>query len=94
MSRSELQRLQSDLRTGPGLAAELESLAGDPDAQVRWANEHGYRFSREEAADLKPGGELSDEELEVAAGGWTGDPNPDPTGSGGTGGTPDGTSTP
>jgi len=76
MSRGELQRFLSDLRRISGLSEEFESLAGDLEAQVRWANERGYSFDREEAAELAGFGELTDEELEEAAGGWSGDPPP------------------
>jgi hypothetical protein len=74
MSRSELQRFLGDLRRVSGLSEEFERLAGDLEAQVCWANEHGYLFSLAEAAELGGFGELSDEELEEAAGGWSGDP--------------------
>ncbi|HEY8022449.1 MAG TPA: Nif11-like leader peptide family RiPP precursor [Thermoanaerobaculia bacterium] len=76
MSRSELQRFLGDLRRTSGLSEEFERLAGDLEAQVRWAHERGYAFDREEAAELTGFGELTDEELEEAAGGWTGDPPP------------------
>jgi len=76
MSRSELQRFLGDLRRISGLSEEFERLTGELEAQVCWANERGYRFSLEEAAELGGFGELSDEELEEAAGGWTGDPPP------------------
>jgi predicted ribosomally synthesized peptide with nif11-like leader len=76
MSRSELQRFLGDLRRISGFSEEFERLAGDLEAQVRWANERGYEFNGEEAVELAGVGELTDEELEEAAGGWTGDPPP------------------
>ncbi len=76
MSQSELQRFLDDLRRDSELAEEFHSRADDLDAQVRWANDQGYLFSRDEAAAVAGFGELSDEDLEQAAGGWTGDPPP------------------
>lgn len=76
MSKIELQRFLTDLRRLAGFSDEFDRLAGDLEAQIRWANGRGYAFDREEAAELAGFGELSDEELEAAAGGWSGDPPP------------------
>jgi predicted ribosomally synthesized peptide with nif11-like leader len=74
MSKHELQRFLRDLGSGSGLAEEFQRLKGDLEGQVRWANELGYTISLEEAEGLSGAGELSDDELEAAAGGWSGTP--------------------
>ncbi|HEV3074261.1 MAG TPA: Nif11-like leader peptide family RiPP precursor [Thermoanaerobaculia bacterium] len=82
MSQSELQRFLSDLRSVAGMADEAAQHRDHIEEQVRWANERGYHFTFDEVEALVGSGELSDEELEEAAGGW--DPNnppPPPPGS-------------
>ncbi|HLX09696.1 MAG TPA: Nif11-like leader peptide family RiPP precursor [Thermoanaerobaculia bacterium] len=77
MSQSEVQRFLSDLRTVAELAEEFARRKDDMEAQIRWANERGYRFTLGEVKAIVGSGELSDDELEEAAGGW--DPsNPPP----------------
>ncbi len=76
MSKNELQRFLRDLGTRSRLAEEFHRLKGDLEGQVRWANAQGYAITLEEAEGLSGAGELSDDELEAAAGGWTGDPGP------------------
>jgi predicted ribosomally synthesized peptide with nif11-like leader len=78
MSKGELQRFLRDLGSLSGLAEEFQRFKGDLEGQVCWANERGYAISLEEAEGLSGAGELSDDELEAAAGGWTGDPAPGP----------------
>jgi predicted ribosomally synthesized peptide with nif11-like leader len=87
MSKSELQRFLRDLGTVPELAEGFQRFKGDLEAQVCWANERGYSITLAEAEGLSGAGELSDDELEAAAGGWTGDPTTDPSTGGTTGGT-------
>ena len=82
MSRKELDRFLSDLDRDPELARQFRHLTADLDAAVRWVKARGYDFTREEAESLDRAGELSDDELDMAAGGWT-DPPPGGTGTGG-----------
>jgi predicted ribosomally synthesized peptide with nif11-like leader len=80
MSRKELDRFLFDLDRDAELAREFRRLATDLDAAVRWVNARGYAFTREEAEALDRSGELSDDDLDMAAGGWT---DPPPPGTGG-----------
>jgi predicted ribosomally synthesized peptide with nif11-like leader len=80
MSRKELERFLGDLEADAELARAFAPFGGDLDAAVRWVNARGYDVTREEAAGLDFPGELSDDELDVAAGGWT-DPTPPPPGT-------------
>lgn len=73
MSRFELERFTADAEKDPGMADEISRLEGDPQALVRWAAQHGYQLTADEARGLAASvGELSDEELENVAGGWDG----------------------
>lgn len=83
MSRSDLERLLEDLRKDPGLMEDLRRRLNDGEAAAEWARERGYVLGGNDLAGLAESDrELSDEELEDAAGGdWT-------TGTGGTGGAP------
>jgi predicted ribosomally synthesized peptide with nif11-like leader len=80
MSRPDLERLIADLRQHPDLFQELKEQKGS----VQWAHDRGYDVTLEELVELMDSDrELSDDELEQAAGGddgWG-------TGTGGTGGT-------
>lgn len=78
MSRNELERLLADLRSNTGLGEGFDRLQGDVEAQVRWAIDRGYSIAREEVDGLVGSVELSDDELDEAAGGWSGDPASDP----------------
>jgi predicted ribosomally synthesized peptide with nif11-like leader len=70
MSSSELNRLLEDVRKNPHLVDELRALLSDPDAALRWAGDKGYQLTREEVAELCDSDrELSDDDLEQAAGG-------------------------
>ena len=72
MSGTELERLMTDLRNDPDLMEKFDLLEGDADAWMRLANASGYGITRREAEELADSyGELSDEELEQVAGGWT-----------------------
>jgi len=73
MSMEDLERLMSDLRNEPELMKELRALGESRENWVRWAGERGYRFSVQEAEGLATSrGELSDDELDMVAGGWDG----------------------
>lgn len=74
MKTGELERFLSDLQKNPELRRDFESLGNDPDLWVRWANERGYGFQRDEVGGLAASydGEISDDELEKVAGGWCG----------------------
>jgi predicted ribosomally synthesized peptide with nif11-like leader len=70
MSSSELKRLMEDVRKDPHLVEELRALLSDPDAAFRWAGDKGYHLTREDVAELcNSDRELSDDDLEQAAGG-------------------------
>jgi predicted ribosomally synthesized peptide with nif11-like leader len=79
MSRAELDRFFSDLDRDVALAQEFRQLAADLDAAVRWANARRYDFTREEVEARVHAGDLSDDDLDMVAGGWTG-PLPPPPG--------------
>ena len=67
--RGEFERLTADLRSNPDL---LQDLGEMPDLQgaVRWAHARGYKVDPEELEELLASHrELSDDELEQAAGG-------------------------
>ena len=80
----EFQRLMADLRRHPDLLQDLGEI-GDLDRAVRWAHERGYQVEAEELQELLASHrELSDDELEQAAGGdWGDGTTPPPPGSGG-----------
>jgi hypothetical protein len=91
MSRTEVDRLLADLQQKPDLMAEFRRLAADLDdldRLVRWAAEKEYHVIREELRRLAESDrELSDEELEDAAGGddgWAPGTPPPPDGGTGT----------
>jgi len=66
----ELKSFLQGLRTKPELLEELRSLLGDVDAAIRWVQERGCRLTPEDVAELRESDrELSDDELEQAAGG-------------------------
>jgi predicted ribosomally synthesized peptide with nif11-like leader len=70
MSSSELKRLMEDVRKDPRMVDELRSLLSDPDASLRWAGDKGYHLTRGDVAELCDSDrELSDDDLEQAAGG-------------------------
>jgi predicted ribosomally synthesized peptide with nif11-like leader len=79
MSKPDLARLIADLQHNPELAKQV----GTSGPSVQWARERGYDVTQEELSELAESNrELSDDELEQAAGGddgWG-------TGTGGTGG--------
>lgn len=68
MSRADLNRLLGDLRKTPDMLEELKGT--DPEAVIRWAGARGYDLTPGEAEELVASDrELSDDELEEAAGG-------------------------
>lgn len=70
MSRSELNRLLEDVRKDPLRLNELRALLRDTDAALHWASGQGYNLTREDVAELCDSDrELSDDDLEKAAGG-------------------------
>lgn len=72
MSKNELTRLLEDLRQDPRLLNESRTLLHRPDSALQWAHERGYRISREDIAVLLDSDrELTDDDLDQAAGGDT-----------------------
>lgn len=82
MSRADFERLTADLQARPDLLNDLRSRIDDLDGSVQWARAKDYDVTRDEMRELMDSDrELSDDELEEAAGGdWS-------DGTGGTGGT-------
>lgn len=77
MSTSDLQRLTNDLENDPALADLFSEIWSDVEAVAQLASERGYSLTTEEAAGLCASWEeLSDEDLEQVAGGWSGDGPP------------------
>lgn len=73
MSAAEFERFLSDLQRDPELMEEFRSLTDNAEIWVRWAGIKGYEVTLEEAAGLEETySEISDEDLERAAGGWEG----------------------
>lgn len=70
MSLSDLERLRSVLASDLTLAGEFWGLEGGT-ARCSWAGERGYQVTGDEIAGLSEG-ELSDEDLDMVAGGWDG----------------------
>lgn len=81
MSRADFERLTADLQIRPDLLSALRSRIDDLGRAVEWARAEGYEVTRDELRELMDSDrELSDDELEQAAGGDWGDG----TGTGGT----------
>lgn len=80
MKSAELERLLSHLRRDDALRGEFERLAGDWEKTLRLAAAKGYPLVQEEARELAQSfHELSDEDLDQAAGGAWNDPPPPPS---------------
>lgn len=80
MKSAELERLLSRLQRDQALRGEFERLAEDWEQTLRLAGAKGYRLVEEEARELAQSfRELSDEDLDQAAGGAWNDPPPPPT---------------
>lgn len=76
MSSAELIRLLEDVRKDPCLKDESRNLAGDPEVALCWARGKGYDLTPEDIRELLDSDrELSDDDLDQAAGGDTW-PNP------------------
>ncbi|MCP4654537.1 MAG: Nif11 family protein [bacterium] len=76
MSRVDLERFTADLEHAPGLSEEFSSLGYDPEAWVQRASAKGYHLTSDEADGLSSSyGELSLEDLDNVAGGWTDPPD-------------------
>jgi predicted ribosomally synthesized peptide with nif11-like leader len=83
MSRSDLERLLEDVRKDPSLMEDLRCRVHDRDSAIEWARQRGYVLGSEDVTALADSDrELSDDELEDAAGGdWgSGGTTPPPTG--------------
>lgn len=81
MSTSGRDRLVQDLQNNSNLFQEFREISQDLNRLVEWTLAHGYAVTRSELMDLLDSDrELSDDELEQAAGGDWGDG----TGGGGT----------
>ncbi len=80
----EFERLTADLRKNPDLLQELGEIT-DLDRAVQWSHARGYKVNADELRELLASHrELSDDELEEAAGGDWGDGTGTlPPGSGG-----------
>jgi predicted ribosomally synthesized peptide with nif11-like leader len=72
MSSPELNRLLEDLRKDPNLLNESRAALRDSDAALRWASDRGYRLTLKDVGELLDSDrELSDDDLDKAAGGDT-----------------------
>ena len=70
MSSAELSRFLEDLRKDPCLLDESRTLRQDPEAALLWAVDRGYHLTLAEIKEiLDSDRELSDEDLDQAAGG-------------------------
>jgi predicted ribosomally synthesized peptide with nif11-like leader len=70
MSSPELSRLLEDLRKDPVLLNESRALRRNSEAALGWAAGRGYRLTLKDVMDLLDcDRELSDEDLDQAAGG-------------------------
>ena len=79
--RDELERFLGSIRNDPRRMEELRALLGTPEEAIRWASDQGFHLSPEDVHELRESDrELSDEDLDQAAGGddgWgTGTPPP------------------
>jgi predicted ribosomally synthesized peptide with nif11-like leader len=70
MSRIEVRRFMNELQTDPGRLEEFKRVATDFEAALGWTKVKGYDLTEAELRDLLDyDRELSDDELEEAAGG-------------------------
>ena len=70
MSRADFERLTADLQARPDLLNDLRSRIDDLGGSVQWARGQGYDVTQDELRELMDSDrELSDDELEQAAGG-------------------------
>jgi predicted ribosomally synthesized peptide with nif11-like leader len=83
MRSAEFERLLSDLRSDEKLRGEFHRLAGEIEPTLSLAAAKAYRLTREEVEEVAQSfRELSEDELDQAAGGAWNDPPP-PPGTGG-----------
>jgi predicted ribosomally synthesized peptide with nif11-like leader len=74
MGSTELSRFLEALRNDPRLLEESRTLLRDPASALRWAHDRGYFLTAADIQELLDcNQELSDEDLEQAAGGADGD---------------------
>jgi predicted ribosomally synthesized peptide with nif11-like leader len=72
MSSLELSRLLEDVRKNPCLKDESREVLGNPDAALRWTRDKGYDLTPADIRELLDSDrELSDDDLDQAAGGDT-----------------------
>jgi predicted ribosomally synthesized peptide with nif11-like leader len=77
MSSPELCRLLEDLRKDPILLNESRALLRNSEAALGWAAGRGYRLTLKDVMDLLDSDrELSDDDLDQAAGGDDAWPTP------------------
>jgi predicted ribosomally synthesized peptide with nif11-like leader len=70
MSRIDVQRLLREIQRNPDLLEELRRIGPRFEAVRDWSREQGYDLAEAEIRDLlETDRELSDDELEAAAGG-------------------------
>lgn len=70
MSRIEVHRFMKELQADPELLEEFKRVATDFEAALGWTKAKGYHLTEAELRDLLDSDrELSDDELEEAAGG-------------------------
>lgn len=84
MSRADFERLTADLQARPDLLNDLRSRIDDLGRSAQWARGQGYEVTQDELRELMDSDrELSDDELEEAAGGDWGTGTSGTTGGGG-----------
>jgi predicted ribosomally synthesized peptide with nif11-like leader len=70
MSRAEQSRFLEDVRKDPHLVDEVRGLLRAPEAALQWARDKGYQLTPQDIEELLDSDrELSDNELDEAAGG-------------------------
>jgi predicted ribosomally synthesized peptide with nif11-like leader len=73
MSATSLTSFLAEMQSKPALLAELRSLLPTPEAAIRWADEKGYRLTRNDVAHLADSDDaLTDDDLDQVAGGEDG----------------------
>lgn len=71
----DLQRLLADLQSDFELSEEFRNLEDDCNVWADWATSHAYNISVVEARGLTEFyNELFDDDLDMVAGGWSGNP--------------------
>lgn len=71
----DFQRLLADLQADFELSEDFRNLEDDCNLWAAWANDLGYNISAVEARDLSEFyNELCDDDLDMVAGGWSGNP--------------------